>query len=196
MNKIWLGILLISFLYGIITKRFDTMATIILSLPQKGLELVCTLVFSAVFWNGIMYILADCGAIQFISKLLTPLLDLIMPQMKDKEARELISTNIAANMLGLGFAATPSGLKAMKRLKLLSDEEKGVASDAMVTFLVLNTAGVTIIPTSVIAIRQQYGAINPADFVICGIISTLFACVVGLLFDVYYRNKRLRKNKK
>ena len=96
MNKIWLGILLISFLYGIITKRFDTMATIILSLPQKGLELVCTLVFSAVFWNGIMYILADCGAIQFISKLLTPLLDLIMPQMKDKEARELISTNIAA----------------------------------------------------------------------------------------------------
>lgn len=143
-----------------------------------------------------MYILADCGAIQFISKLLTPLLDLIMPQMKDKEARELISTNIAANMLGLGFAATPSGLKAMKRLKLLSDEEEGVASDAMVTFLVLNTAGVTIIPTSVIAIRQQYGAINPADFVICGIISTLFACIVGLLFDVYYRNKRLRKNKK
>lgn len=193
MNKIWLGILLISFVYGIATGRFEVMANTILALPEKGLELVCTLVFSAVFWNGIMYILADCGVVSFIGRMLRPLLDLIMPQMKDKEARDLISTNIAANMLGLGFAATPSGLRAMKRMKLISDEDEGVASDGMVTFLVLNTAGVTIIPTSVIAIRQKYGALNPADFVLCGIISTLFSCVVGLVFDAVFRRARIRK---
>lgn len=193
MNKIWLGILLIAFVYGLGTGRIDQMATMVLGLPEKGLELVCALVFSAVFWNGIMCILADCGAIEFIARLLRPLLDLIMPQMKDKEARGLIASNIAANMLGLGFAATPSGLKAMKRLKLLSTEEDHVASDAMVTFLVLNTAGVTIIPTSVIAIRQRYGAANPADFVLCGIIATFFSCLIGLLFDRIYRTRRIRK---
>lgn len=193
MNKIWLGILLISFTYGLCTGRFEAMANGILSLPEKGLQLVCSLVFSAVFWNGIMYILADCGVINFLSKCLKPLLDLIMPNMKDKEARELISTNIAANMLGLGFAATPSGLRAMKRLSILSTEEEGVASEGMITFLVLNTAGVTIIPTSVLAIRQMHGAVNPADFVLCGIIATLFSCVVGLLCDAWYRKRNRRR---
>ena len=100
MNGIWLGISLISLIYGLVTGRIEVLASAILDIPQKGLELAVTLVFSAVFWNGMMCILSDVGAIGFISKLLRPLLHLIMPELKDKETIDLISTNIAANMLG------------------------------------------------------------------------------------------------
>ena len=96
-------------------------------------------------------------------------------------------------MFGLGFAATPSGLNAMKRMKSLSKEKEGVATDSMVTFLVLNTAGVTIIPTSVLAIRQMYGSSNPADFVLLGIFSTFMACVAGLWLDRVLKKRRIKK---
>ncbi len=196
MNGIWLGISLISIIYGLVTGRIDALAKAILDIPENGLKLAVTLVFSAVFWNGIMYILADVGAISFIAKLLRPLLRLIMPELKDKETQELISTNIAANMFGLGFAATPSGLRAMKRMKKLSTEDEHTATDEMVTFLVLNTAGVTIIPTSVLAIRQSLGSANPADFVLLGIISTLLSCVSGLYLDHILKKRRQKKRDK
>ncbi len=195
MNKIWIGIIVISIIYGLVTGRFDALANSILALPEKGLNLVCTLVFSACFWNGIMMIMYDSGLIDKVAKALNPLLNLIMPNLKDEEARKYISSNIAANMFGLGFAATPSGLKAMKRLKMISPEDEKTASDEMVTFLILNTAGVTLIPTTVMAIRHSYGASNPTDFIIYGIIGTLLSCVSGLLLDRYYRKKAL-KNKR
>ena len=135
----------------------------------------------------------EIGVIKWIAKALNPLLKLIMPKLKDEEAKNYISSNIAANMFGLGFAATPSGLKAMKRIKELSLEEEGVASDEMITFLVLNTGGVTLIPTSVLAIRQAAGSSNPADFVFLAIISTLLACVAGLISDKIFRKFRNRK---
>ena len=106
---------------------------------------------------------------------------------KNKEAIEYLSMNIAANMFGLGFAATPSGLKGIKRLKQLSNMPEGVASDEMITFLVLNTAGVTLLPTTVISIRKSYGSKTPTDFVLYAIISTFAACVFGLLADKILR---------
>ena len=91
------------------TGRFETMSSAILSLPEEGLALVCTLVFSATFWSGIMMIMYDSGLIDGVAKALDPLLSKIMPNLKDKEAKKYISSNIAANIFGLGFAATPSG---------------------------------------------------------------------------------------
>lgn len=193
MNGIWLGICLVSIVYGLVTGRFEALATAILDVPEAGLKLAVTLVFSAVFWNGIMYILADVGVIKFISRLLQPLLRLIMPELKDQESKDLIAANIAANMFGLGFAATPSGLRAMKRMQTLSTEPPGTATDSMVTFLVLNTAGVTLVPTSVLAIRQALGSANPADFVLLGIASTLLSCVAGLLADHFLKKRRRKK---
>lgn len=194
MNKLWIGIIIISLFYGLLTGRYEEISSCILSLPMNGLKLVCTLVFSAVFWSGIMMIMYDSGLINHIAKLLTPFLNLIMPNLKDEMAKKFISMNIAANMFGLGFAATPAGLKAMKRLKSISTEDNVTASDEMVTFLVLNTAGVTFIPTTVMAIRQNYGAKNPADFILLAIIGTLFSCLVGLSFDYLFR-KNKEKNK-
>ena len=144
MNKIFIGLIIICLGYGLITGRYEELASSILSLPDEALKLVCTLVFSATFWSGIMMIMYDSGLIDGVAKALDPLLSKIMPNLKDKEAKKYISSNIAANIFGLGFAATPSGLKAMKRLKEISKEEEHTASDEMVTFLVLNTAGVTL----------------------------------------------------
>lgn len=108
MNKLWIGIIIISLFYGLLTGRYEEISSCILSLPMNGLKLVCTLVFSAVFWSGIMMIMYDSGLINHIAKLLTPFLNLIMPNLKDEMAKKFISMNIAANMFGLGFAATPA----------------------------------------------------------------------------------------
>ena len=111
-----------------------------------------------------------------------------MPKLKDKEAKQYIAMNIAANIFELGFAATPAGLKAMRRLKEVSlEKEEGMASDEMVTFLVLNTAGVTLLPTTVMAIRQKYGAVNPSDFLLLTFVGTLLSCIGGLLLDYLFR---------
>ena len=193
MNRIWIGIIGLCLIYGITTGRIEELSTAILALPLKGFDLCITLVVSACFWTGMMNIMLEIGVIKWIAKALNPLLKLIMPKLKDEEAKNYISSNIAANMFGLGFAATPSGLKAMKRIKELSLEEEGVASDEMITFLVLNTGGVTLIPTSVLAIRQSAGSSNPADFVFLAIISTLLACVAGLISDKIFRKFRNRK---
>lgn len=172
------------------------MATAILALPQECLSLVCTLVFSATFWSGIMMIMYDSGLIEQIAVALNPLLKLIMPNLKDQEAKNYIAMNISANIFELGFAATPAGLKAMKRLKEISvEDDPSVASDEMVTFLVLNTAGVTILPTTVMAIRQKYGAVNPADFLILAFVGTLLSCVGGLFLDYLFRKARKRRKR-
>lgn len=193
MNRIWVGIIGLCLVYGVMTSRIEALSSAILALPLKGFNLCITLVVSACFWTGMMNIMLEIGVIKWIAKALNPLLKLIMPSLKDEEAKNYISSNIAANMFGLGFAATPSGLKAMKRLKELSKEEKGVASDEMITFLVLNTGGVTLIPVSVLSIRQAAGSTNPADFVFLAIISTFMACVAGLISDKIYRNHRNKR---
>ena len=109
MNKIFIGLIIICLGYGLITGRYEELASSILSLPDEALKLVCTLVFSATFWSGIMMIMYDSGLIDGVAKALDPLLSKIMPNLKDKEAKKYISSNIAANIFGLGFAATPDG---------------------------------------------------------------------------------------
>ena len=191
MNKIWVILALVCIIYGLFTGRYEELSNAILSLPEEAMTLTITLIVSACFWNGIMMIMYDIGLIDIIAKALDPLLSLIMPTLKDEKAKNYISTNIAANMFGLGFAATPAGLNAIKRLQEISPEkDKTVASDDMVTFLILNTAGVTLIPTTVIAIRQSYGAVNPTDFMIYGIIGTLCSCIAGLALDRIFRCKK------
>ena len=109
MNKIWVVLSLFCLCYGIITGRYESVATMILELPDEALNLTITLVVSACFWNGIMMIMYNSGLIDIIAIALDPLLRLIMPTLKDEKAKKYISTNIAANMFGLGFAATPGG---------------------------------------------------------------------------------------
>lgn len=187
MGKIWGSIILIASVYAIIMGRVELLLDGILSIPDESFAFLLIVISSTVFWTGFMYIFKEVGIIDFISLAIKPLFRKIMPNLKDQEAIEYLSMNIAANMFGLGFAATPSGLKGIKRLKELSPMPEGVASDEMITFLVLNTAGVTLIPTTVISIRKSFGSKTPTDFVLFAIISTLCACIFGLLADKILR---------
>ena len=187
LGKIWGGIILIASVYAIIMGRVELLLDGILSIPDESFAFLLIVISSTVFWTGFMYIFKEVGIIDFISLAIKPLFRKIMPNLKDQEAIEYLSMNIAANMFGLGFAATPSGLKGIKRLKELSPMPEGVASDEMITFLVLNTAGVTLIPTTVISIRKSFGSKTPTDFVVFAIISTLCACIFGLLADKILR---------
>lgn len=183
MNKLWGGIILFSLIYGIISGRGEKLANIILEVPKETLELSITVIGSALMWSGFMRIMEDSGIISRLSKLFRPLMKLIFPKLKDEKALNYISTNISANLFGLGFAATPSGLLGMKRLSEISEVDKTVASDDMVTFLVLNTAGVTLVPTTVLALRESLGSNNPADFMFIGLIGTVLSCVGGIIIE-------------
>lgn len=187
MGKIWAFLIVISSMYAIFTGRHEQLLDGILSIPQESFDFLIVILSSTVFWTGFMYIFKEVGIIDFISLAIKPVFKLIMPNLKDKEAIEYLSMNIAANMFGLGFAATPSGLKGIKRLKEISSMPEGVASNEMITFLVLNTAGVTLLPTTVISIRKSYGSTSPTDFVLYAIIGTMMSCVFGLLADKILR---------
>ena len=183
MNVLWGVIILFSLVYGIVTGRGNALAEVILEIPKETLTLSITVIGSAVMWSGFMKIMEDSGIITKLSKLLRPLMKIIFPKLKDEKALNYISTNISANLFGLGFAATPSGLLSMKRLSEISDIDKDTASDDMVTFLVLNTAGVTLVPTTVLALRDSLGSSNPADFMFIGLIGTLLSCVGGIVIE-------------
>ena len=188
MNKVWLWVFFIALIYGIITGRGSDLSNALLNVPKETVSLLITLVGSACFWSGIVKIMEEAGIVKWICKRIKPLFKLIMPNFKDEEALEYMSMNISANILGLGYGATPSGLKAIKRMQELNNK-KEIASNEMITFLVLNTAGVTVIPTTVIAIRSELGSSNPLDMLLLPLIATFISCVVGLLFDAYYRKK-------
>ena len=187
MGIIWAVLIAFSSIYAICTGRIENLLDGILAIPKESFDFLFIVLSSTIFWTGFMHIFKEVGIIDFISLAIRPVFKLIMPTLKDKEAIEYLSMNIAANMFGLGFAATPSGLKGIKRLKQLSNMPEGVASDEMITFLVLNTAGVTLLPTTVISIRKSYGSKTPTDFVLYAIISTFAACVFGLLADKILR---------
>lgn len=193
MNKIWLIIISFSLVYGILTGRGEALSNTILNIPKESFDLLITMITAACFWSGMMKIMESVGMVDFLAKKIRPLFNLIMPNMKDEETLNYISMNIAANVFGLGYAATPSGLKAVKRMKELNNGDKSEATDEMVTFLVLNTAGVTLIPTSVMAIRASLGASNPSDMLIYPIIATLLSCVAGLIADAIFRRKNYAK---
>lgn len=183
MNILWGGIILFSLVYGLITGRGNKLAEIVLEVPKETLTLSITVIGSAVMWSGFMKIMEDAGVISRLSKLFRPLMKVIFPKLKDEKALNYISTNISANLFGLGFAATPSGLLGMKRLSEISEVDKSIASDDMVTFLVLNTAGVTLVPTTVLALRDSLGSSNPADFMFIGLIGTVLSCVGGIVIE-------------
>lgn len=193
MNLIWLVIIAFSIIYGILTGRGAELSNVILDIPKEAFNLLITMITAACFWSGMMKVMESVGIVDFIAKKIRPLFKLIMPNLKDEQTLNYVSMNIAANIFGLGYAATPSGLKAVKRMQELNENDKNEATDEMVTFLVLNTAGVTLIPTSVMAIRASLGSVNPADMLIYPIIATLLSCVSGLIADVIFRRKNHAK---
>jgi len=183
-NKIWLFLIVLGILFSFYG-GID-ISEVILNSSYQAYELILSLGPVLVLWSGIIRIASKSGLLEKISHLFKPFLSKLMPTVKSDKAMEYISTNIAANMLGLGSVATPSGLAAMKELDKENDR-KGRASEGMITFLVLNTSGVTLIPMSVIALRTLYHSSSPATIIIPSIIATSISTIVGLGIDYVIR---------
>ena len=189
-NKIWFLVIALGIIYSFFSGN-DMMGEVILNSSHDAFDMLVSLAPLIVLWSGIMNIASKSGLLNKFSKLLRPFLKLIMPSVKNEKALEYISSNIAANMLGLGSVATPAGLKAMKELDK-ENIKKDIASDAMITFLVLNTSGVTIIPMTVIALRIGFSSINPTSIIIPSIIATMISTIGGLTLDYIIRRKNAK----
>lgn len=189
-NFVWFLLIIVGLIFSFVTKN-NNMSEIILNTSYDTLDMIKTIGPLIVLWCGVMNIADKSGLLLKFSKLLTPLLKKLMPSVKNEKAFLYISSNIAANMLGLGSVATPAGLKAMKELNV-DNNDKTRASDGMITFLVLNTSGVTVIPMTVIALRMGYGSVDPSKIIIPSIIATVVSSVSGLLLDYIIRRKNAK----
>ena len=184
---IWAFLIAIGIIYSLISGNVNIINESILSNANEALELVLDLLPIIVLWTGILKIAENSGLLIKFAELLKPILKKLFPSIpNDSKALGYISSNIAANMLGLGSAATPAGLKAMKELQK-ENLDKNTASDAMITFLVINTAGVTIIPTTVLALRIAYNSNNPTEIIMPAIIATVCSSIAGITLDYFIR---------
>lgn len=181
MTYIWSFMLIAGLLYTAVTQGGDTAVTILNNGIEKTVELILTLAPIMCFWSGIMEIADKSGITKIISKLLSPVTGFLFgKEYKNSEAMRKISMNMSANILGMGNAATPLGLDAMSSLDKLNPTPN-TASNAMCMFIVVNTASIQLIPTSVIALRSQYGSASPSEIILPTIITTLSAFAVGTI---------------
>lgn len=194
-NKIWAFFIILGTLFALITGNIDVINKEILSSSKTALDMVIQIFPVMALWLGIMNIAKFSGLLEKFSKLISPFLSKLFPEIpKNHESLSFMSSNIIANMFGLGNAATPFGLKAMKSLQELN-KQKDTASRSMITFLVINTSGLTLVPTTIISLRMLYGSTNPTEIVFACILATVCATTAGLIMDrILYRRNRNVKN--
>jgi spore maturation protein A len=177
LNKIWPIFIIVSFSYAIFSGNLEQLNSSIFESTSDAINLSINLLGTMCLWNGIMQIANKTSIIDKLTNLLNPIIKILFPEMKrNKQIQKEISMNIIANILGLGNAATPLGLKAMKSMQK-ENPKKDTLSNSMLIFIVLNTASIQIIPTTVIAIRNSLGSSNPTAIVFPVWIATIFAAI-------------------
>ncbi|ABP66060.2 nucleoside recognition domain protein [Caldicellulosiruptor saccharolyticus DSM 8903] len=179
MNAFWLFMILFSILVQVINGDINKITTILFSAPKTALQIFVTIACSIILWSGFLRLVQDSGLIKILERFLKPILTLLF-KTKNEEAFKWMSTNIIANLLGLGNAATPAGIKAMEELS--KENSKDLASSDMILFVILNTCSIQLIPTTVIILRHEYGSENPTVVVF----PILFVSLVGLFFGVIF----------
>lgn len=189
LNYLWAGMLLIGLIYGCINGTITQVNTALLESAKDAVTLCISMLGIMAFWTGLMAIARSSGIIARLEKLLRPLLRFLFPEVpKDHPAGEYIVSNLISNFLGLGWAATPFGLKAMNELSKLNPEtDKSRASTDMCTFLIINIASLQLIPVNIIAYRSQYGSVNPTATLASGILATFISVLSGVFFSVIAR---------
>lgn len=193
-NRFWLFFIATGIIIAGINGRIDTLTPVILETASKAVNLAIGLVAIMTFWLGIMKLIEKSGLLRIIVRLLEPLAKFLYPSVPlDHPAMSSILMNMSANILGMGSAATPLGIQAMKQLEELNPE-KGTASPAMCTFLALNTSSLTLIPTTVIALRAAAGSVEPTRIVGPTILATFCSTIVAVTLDKMFRHLRARGN--
>ncbi len=197
MNYVFPVMLFISFIAAVATGRIDMLSAAVIDGAENAVELLLRLVSMLCLWGGVMEIAECSGMTQVFAKMLSPIVKLLFPRIKkEKYALEAMSMNITANILGLGNAATPLGLEAMRRLQEIN-EDKNVASDEMVVFVVMNTAAMHIIPTTVATMRGQYGSESPMSIMPAAFLTSFCALaaavIVAKIGNALRRKKRVTR---
>lgn len=181
-NYIWGFFIVLGVLFNIINGS-GSITNSMLSSGSKAIDMILGIVPLMCLWLGTMKIAEEAGLLDIISNKLSKVVKILFPEIPEGDkAIGYISSNVVMNMLGLGNAATPFGLKAMSELKRLNNNSD-VASRSMITFLVINTASVTIVPTTVISLRLANGSINPTEIVPVTIITTFLSTFLAILLD-------------
>ena len=181
-NKIWAFLIITGLIYAMFTGRVGIINEEIINCGNASLELFLSMFPLMILWSGIMNVAKKAGVLNFLSKCMRPLFKIIFPDIKDEETLGYIATNLTINMLGIHNASTPFGLKAMKCMQE-KNKDKKTATRSMITFLVLNTSGVTLIATDIIAVRSMYGSKNPTDLILITLMATIINTVLALIMD-------------
>jgi len=182
-NKIWASFIIIGIVYSFIVGKVDVINQEIIDCGSASLDLFLAMFPMMILWSGIMNIAKKAGILEWLANKMKPLFRIIFPEIDEKdETLGYIASNLTINMLGIHNASTPFGLKAMKCMQE-KNKDKKIATRSMITFLVLNTSGVTLIATDIIAVRGMYGSSNPTDLVFITIIATVVNSVLALLMD-------------
>ncbi|MDD6021097.1 MAG: nucleoside recognition domain-containing protein [Acutalibacteraceae bacterium] len=180
MNGIWAAIIALSFVSAILTGNVESLSASVVDGAVKAVELAVKLLSTMALWGGIMKITERSGLSLIISRALSPVMKLLFPSLRDKEdIISVMSMNVTANLLGLGNAATPLGLESMRRLQSVNPDRSAASRD-MIFFVVMNSASMRVIPTTVAALRQQHGCKTPFDIVPCCILTSLCSLAAGL----------------
>lgn len=181
LNYLWAGMILVGVCYGAATGNLSAIGDSALSSAGEAVSLAITLLGIVSMWTGLMKIAEKAGIIASASRLLSPFIRFMFPDVPNgHKAEEYLTTNIIANIFGLGWAATPAGLKAMDELAKLNNSS--IASNAMCTFLVINISSLQLIPVNMIAYRTQYGSISPTIIVAPAIIATLIKFLTAVVY--------------
>ncbi|MCI9599377.1 MAG: nucleoside recognition protein [Lachnospiraceae bacterium] len=205
MNYLWAGMMLVAIVYGAVHGTIPEVTQAALDSSKEAVTLCITMLGILSFWMGLMQVASASGLIERMTRGIRPVLQWLFPRIpKGHPAMEQIAVNCIANILGLGWAATPAGLKAMEELKNLEEERraaggmsgnlpavpKGVASDEMCVFLILNISSLQLIPMNVVAYRSQYGSVNPTAIVGPAILATAVSTLAGVIFCKVMDGKR------
>ena len=191
LNYLWAGMTLTGILWGALHGQMTAVTDGAIQASKEAVTLCITMLGVMTLWTGVLEIGHRSGLVDQLARRMGPVLTFLFPRLDpDGEARKQISVNMIANILGLGWAATPAGLKAMEELKKVEEErgmggaarQEGTASNEMCTFLIINISSLQLIPMNMIADRSQYGSVNPTAIVGPALAATFISTVVAVIF--------------
>ncbi|MGN0526879.1 MAG: nucleoside recognition domain-containing protein [Acutalibacteraceae bacterium] len=182
MNYVWLILIVFSFFCAIATENTENLSNTIISSGTDAVNLCIKLSGIMLMWSGLVEVAEQSNLTKKLAKLLSPVLRILFPKLKDEKAKEYISMNITANLLGLGNASTPLGLKAMSRLQKTNGSPL-VATDDMARFVVINSAAIHLVPTTVALLRSEYGSSSPMEILLPSLCTSFCALTVGVIMS-------------
>ncbi|MCM3539458.1 nucleoside recognition domain-containing protein [Priestia endophytica] len=195
-NIIWVLLTVIGLVFAVVNGKVEEVNKAIFQGAQEAVTISLGLISVLVFWLGLMKIAEGAGLLVKLARLARPFILRLFPELpKDHPAIGYILSNMMANMFGLGNAATPLGIKAMEEMKR-ANNGKNEASSSMITFLALNTSSITLVPTTVIALRITYESESPAEIIGATLLATCVSMLGAILLDRFFYLRRLKKGGK